>query len=405
MIPTRVLITRVGAGLVPAVMLCLCAARAFTASPIREGALSPQPRLEDGVPPPVQVTCPVAPPETLLVTPPNLQIFWTGPDRGHQLVRMPFEYKFILLGPGSEFSVGTAVNDPSAFRDYYAHHPLGPWAGWDSSDVHTQHVRYTNLVPWQEYLFAVIALDRAGHYSPQFDLFTNMLLFVPGYPNNSDEWAPVLSMSGPGFRYTYPHGGFCACESTEIPARVHDGQSATFRWSADPGYACESLRIHWYRWALDIEDVNDETPRIDEATDLKHWSVKSPDATSASLGPFAAGEVHRLYIEASDDIGLISLGIIRIEVPPAVSRRQVALAVEARRGGFADVSYSLPEAGNVEIAVFDVAGRRVATLESGAQSAGKHNVTWDASGFGQGMYFYRLRFGSATMTRPVLLLK
>src|SRR5262245_12900755 len=174
MIPIRVLTTRIARGLVPAAIVCLCAARAVAAPRIGEGALSPHPRLEDGVPPPVQITCPVPPADTFLVTPPNVQIFWTGPERGHRLVRMPFQYKFILLGPGSEFSVGAAVNDPAAFRDYYAHHPLGAWSGWDSADVHTQHVRYTNLIPWQEYLFAVIALDRAGNYSPQFDLFTNM---------------------------------------------------------------------------------------------------------------------------------------------------------------------------------------------------------------------------------------
>ena len=71
--------------------------------------------------------------------------------------------------------------------------------------------------------------------------------------------------------------------------------------------------------------MSDETPRIDEETDLEHWSQKSLDATAATLGPFAPGEVHRLYIEASDDIGLISLGIIRIEVGPAFVTRRVLL--------------------------------------------------------------------------------
>jgi hypothetical protein len=407
MIPSRVLIPRITRTLIPATMLCLCAAGTLGASPVGQGALTPRPRTElmAFVPPPVQITCPTPPEDTILLCPPNVQISWDRAEHGHGFPRPPFQYKFILLGPGSEFPVSAAVNNPESLRDYYADHPLGPWAGWDSTDAHTRQVRYTNLIPSERYLFAVIALDRDGDYSPVFDLTHNLLHFIVGYPANSDEWSPVLSMSGPGFHYTYPHGGFCPCESTEIPAQIRDHQRATFRWSAEPGFLCGSLRIRWYRWALDIADVFDETPRIDEETDLQHWSQRSPDATAATLGPFAPGEVHRLYIEASDDIGLISLGIIRIEVGPGgAGRRQIELAVAPRPGG-ADVSYSLPEPGNVEIAVYDVAGRRVATLEDAAQTAGKHTLTWDASGVGQGMYFYRLRVGPAFVTRRVLLLR
>ena len=405
MIPARVLIPRITGWLLPFVTLCLFASLAFAAPPAGRGALSPLALLErsDIVPPPVQITCPVPQPDTVLLTPPNLQVSWDGPDPRGRFVK---SYKYILLGAGSEFPVVQAIVNPESFRDYSAHHPSGAWSGWDSTDAHTRQVRFTNLIPGQAYLFAVIALDRAGNYSPDFRLGTNMLPFVPGYPANSADWSPVLAIHGPGLNYRYPQGGFCDCPSTEVPTQVRAGQHANFRWSADPGYICGSLRIRWYRWALDIADVFDETPRIDEATDLAHWSVKSLDATLASLGPFAAGEVHRLYIETSDDIGLLSLGIVRIEVLPGGTGnlRQIELSVEVR-GGEADVSYSLPEAANVEVAVYDVAGRRVATLESSTQPAGKHALTWDARGVGQGMYFYRLRVGTSVVTRPVLILK
>jgi hypothetical protein len=405
MIPARVLIPRIT--LVPAT-LCLLAASTLAAPAAGRGALGREPRFEgaDAVPAPIQVRCPAPHADTMLLVPPNLQILWDAVDHGHGFPRMPFQYRYILLGPGSEFPVVQAIVNPELFRDYYAHHPSGAWSGWDSTDAHTRQVRFTNLVPGQPYLFAVIALDRAGDYSPDFNLEANMLQFVPGYPANSADWSPLLAIHGPGLNYRYPQGGFCDCPSTEVPTQVRAGQHLNFRWSAEPGYVCGSLRIRWYRWALDIADVFDETPRIDEATDLAHWSVKSLDATAAGLGPFAPGEVHRLYIEASDDIGLVSLGIVRIEVLPAGTGnlRQIELAVEVRRGG-ADLSYSLPEAGNVEVAVYDVAGRRVATLESSTQPAGKHTLTWDATGFGQGMYYYRLRVGTSVMTKPLLILR
>jgi hypothetical protein len=65
----------------------------------------------------------------------------------------------------------------------------------------------------------------------------------------------------------------------------------------------------------------------------------------------------------------------------------------------------MPEPGNVTIGVYDVAGRRVATLENAHRPAGTHVVTWDASGLCQGMYFYRLRAGPKTVARPVLVLR
>jgi hypothetical protein len=151
--------------------------------------------------------------------------------------------------------------------------------------------------------------------------------------------------------------------------------------------------------------VFDETPRIDEATILAHWSVKSLDATAAGLGPFAPGEVHRLYIEASDDIGLVSLGIVRSKCSrpaPGTCARSSWQSSAPRRGRpivFAARGW------NVEVAVYDVAGRRVATLESSTQPAGKHTLTWDATGFGQGMYYYRLRVGTSVMTKPLLILR
>jgi hypothetical protein len=130
---------------------------------------------------------------------------------------------------------------------------------------------------------------------------------------------PVFTLSGPGFVYHYPTGGYCPCPSAEVPVDVPENQAVTFHWSADASGSCTS--IHRYRWALDIEDVEDETPRIDEATDLAHWSAWSL-GTSATVGPFATGPNHRFYVDAEDGLGLRSLGILRITVvanrPPDV---------------------------------------------------------------------------------------
>jgi hypothetical protein len=83
----------------------------------------------------------------------------------------------------------------------------------------------------------------------------------------------------------------------------------------------------------------------------------------------------------------------------------VTLTTSARIGNLTTLEYALPEASDVTIAVFDIAGRRVATLERGRQSAGTHDLNWDVSGVLRGLYFCRIQAGPATLTRPVLIMK
>jgi photosystem II stability/assembly factor-like uncharacterized protein len=59
------------------------------------------------------------------------------------------------------------------------------------------------------------------------------------------------------------------------------------------------------------------------------------------------------------------------------------------------VAFTLSRASNVEVSVFDIAGRRVRVLESGRRAAGPHEVRWDgrdASGAGvsSGVYFVKV---------------
>jgi hypothetical protein len=68
-----------------------------------------------------------------------------------------------------------------------------------------------------------------------------------------------------------------------------------------------------------------------------------------------------------------------------------------------NVTFSLPEAGRIDLGIYDVMGRRVRQLVSGHRSAGDHVVVWDgdgdeASGPGSGVYFCRLKAGGASRT-------
>ncbi len=70
--------------------------------------------------------------------------------------------------------------------------------------------------------------------------------------------------------------------------------------------------------------------------------------------------------------------------------------------GAARVRYTLPQAGPVSCAVYDGAGRRVAELFRGFQSAGEHSLAWNAAGCGPGAYIVRVEGAARGMARLVL---
>ncbi len=69
------------------------------------------------------------------------------------------------------------------------------------------------------------------------------------------------------------------------------------------------------------------------------------------------------------------------------------------------IMFNLTEETEVKLEVYDLLGRRVATLADGAYNAGEHSVTWDASDYSSGVYFYRLEAGDEVFTKRMTLLK
>jgi parallel beta-helix repeat protein len=69
------------------------------------------------------------------------------------------------------------------------------------------------------------------------------------------------------------------------------------------------------------------------------------------------------------------------------------------------INYQLPVDGHVKLEVYDLVGRRVATLVDSEQRAGYRSVAWNASGMCSGLYFCRLTTGDFCDTRRMILVK
>jgi FlgD Ig-like domain len=116
--------------------------------------------------------------------------------------------------------------------------------------------------------------------------------------------------------------------------------------------------------------------------------------------------------DAGNESGAANAGSVTPVEDPAVPRSFALHAnVPNPFNPATTIRYDVPAgAANVEIAVFDVTGRRVRTLVEGVLPAGQHSVTWDGhddrgATATSGIYFCRMSAGSFVQTRKMALLK
>jgi hypothetical protein len=70
-----------------------------------------------------------------------------------------------------------------------------------------------------------------------------------------------------------------------------------------------------------------------------------------------------------------------------------------------NISFSIKEAGHVNIKVFDLIGQQVAELVNEEKEAGSYQINFNASHLPSGIYIYTINTGNYTQTRKMLLMK
>lgn len=69
------------------------------------------------------------------------------------------------------------------------------------------------------------------------------------------------------------------------------------------------------------------------------------------------------------------------------------------------ISYQLPVSSEVRLEVYDLVGRKVASLVDGHVDAGMHSVNFDASNLSSGVYIYRLKTGNHILSKKLTIIK
>lgn len=70
-----------------------------------------------------------------------------------------------------------------------------------------------------------------------------------------------------------------------------------------------------------------------------------------------------------------------------------------------DITFGVGLDGQTSLVIYNAVGERVATLVNQYLQPGKYTVTWDATGYPSGLYYYRLNSGHWTKTNTMILSK
>ncbi len=70
-----------------------------------------------------------------------------------------------------------------------------------------------------------------------------------------------------------------------------------------------------------------------------------------------------------------------------------------------NINYTLTNSSHVTLSIYNSTGQKLTTLVNSLKPKGSHSVTWDATHFASGMYFYRLNTADGSFTRKMMLIK
>lgn len=326
--------------------------------------------------------------------PRTVTIRFTGDDPDGSGSREPVGYRVRLVNDQDPL-FRAIVKDPDALRrDAMANE----WRGWSLLPGDQTSYSLANMPEDTEWMFAVAAVDAAGAVTPVFSFETNLLrLYV------SDTSGPRLRVLGPGLDFTFAEGSNSLDPSRWLHSTFPSGSQPDFQWSA---FAAPGRAITGYRWVLDPDTLDSETPRSDERADTKHWSAWSPTTRSTGpLGPWTPGE-HMLYIQVRDDLESRSIAVLELLAYAAAFERSLLVVDDTRfeldrrapGGCLATYTKAWPSATELDTFLYARGGVpwRCATFDPGAISPRGLFADYDPDTVGT-------RLGADPMTRMVPL--
>lgn len=231
--------------------------------------------------------------------------------------------------------------------------------------------------------------------------------------------------------YTFPGTNF-DLESPSDGASVVVTEDVTIEWESTTDFDGNDVTYEWVLYSSDQSEIIVKVPSDNEGADPM---VTLPFATVDGLLSGAGLEVGQsadfswnvLVSDGSDTVAVstgydINTNTFTPLYYSVTLERGLETANEPANGvpdKFAleqnypnpfnpstNINFSLPQSSKVTLVVYDMLGRKVATLLNGdLLNAARHSVAFDASALASGMYIYRIEAGSFVSTRKMMLIK
>ncbi|CAN5174510.1 hypothetical protein BH23BAC3_BH23BAC3_00480 [soil metagenome] len=220
-------------------------------------------------------------------------------------------------------------------------------------------------------------------------------------PNVAPETAPEITFPKDGTTVVVQGDSLDSFEPTWLESEDADGDLVVYIWqlasdadfddvvfSASAGEeATLSLTIG------ELEELLSQL-EVDEGSSQQFWHrAIASDGSGNHAGPGSEITLERGMVTSSET------------TPEIAGHVELKQNFPNPFNPVTNINYSLPQQADVNLRVYDMIGREVATLVDQQQAAGSYTVNFDASALSSGMYLYRLETGAATITRKMMLIK
>lgn len=262
-----------------------------------------------------------------------------------------------------------------------------------------------DLGPWSG-VFVDITLDIAGLNLERGDRVTisNATIAENFGLTRLDNATIERTSTGEPYGYKVVPTGVLAQDNAT--AEAHEGMALRFAGVTVTSVNADAPNNNFgeFRVSSDATEVN--SVRVDDASDSFPFGFND-ELEVGDTFDFAQGlwtytfSNYKLLPETVEDLGLA----VSNEDDALAGAFELEPAYPNPFAGSTTLRFTTVEQGAVRLDVFDIVGRRVATLVDGPLAPATHTVTLDARGLAGGTYVVRLQAGDRVTTQKLVLVK
>ncbi len=234
---------------------------------------------------------------------------------------------------------------------------------------------------------------------------TGMASYVP-----VDE---LVRQTGTNMLFAFTHGRSAFETATPLPVEL-----STFTYSVNEGtvelFWKTATEVNNYGFEVERKAITNNQTNVNQSQSDDGWSqigfVKGNQTTTTPtqysfVDPNPTGGNKFFYrIKQIDNNGTYKYSN-QIEVQLSISKFALQQNFPNPFNPTTTIRYSIPQNSFVNIKVYDIAGKEVATLANDMETQGNHSIEFNASNLASGIYFYRIQCGNFSDTKKLILLK